>query len=69
MSVAVEPEGEKKDTRLVYGVIEAGALLGLSKNASYLAARRGQIPTIKIGSKIRVPKAALHAMLDGAGVK
>jgi hypothetical protein len=43
-------------------------MLGLSRNASYLAARRGDIPTIRIGKLLRVPKAAFHRMLEGAGV-
>jgi excisionase family DNA binding protein len=51
------------DMRLVYEVPEAGEMLGLSRNASYQAARRGDIPTIKIGKLIRVPKAAFDLML------
>jgi excisionase family DNA binding protein len=58
---------ETDDGCLVYTVPVAGALLGLTKNASYEAARRGDIPTIKIGKLLKVPKAALHAMIDGAG--
>jgi excisionase family DNA binding protein len=42
-------------------------MLGLSRNASYEAAKRGDIPTIRIGKLIRVPKLALHRMLEGAG--
>lgn len=57
------------ETRLVYEVPEAGAMLGLSRNASYAAAKRGDIPTIKIGKLLRVPKAAFDQMLAGAGVK
>jgi excisionase family DNA binding protein len=56
----------EKDERLVYTVQEAGALLGLTKNAAYEAAKRSDFPTIRIGRLIRVPKAALHAMIDGA---
>ena len=52
------------DARLVYRVPEAGALLGLSRNASYEAAKRGDFPTIKLGKLIRVPKAAFHRLLD-----
>jgi excisionase family DNA binding protein len=52
------------DARLVYQVPEAGALLGLSRNASYEAAKRGDFPTIKLGKLIRVPKAAFHRFLD-----
>ena len=51
-------------TRLVYEVPEAGAMLGLSRNASYDAAKRGDIPTIRIGKLIRVPKLAFQRMLD-----
>jgi hypothetical protein len=37
---------------------------GLSRNASYAAAARGEIPTIKIGKLLRVPIVALDAMLN-----
>jgi excisionase family DNA binding protein len=49
---------------LVYDVPEAGALLGLTRNGSYEAAKRGDIPTIRIGGLIKVPKAAFHRMID-----
>jgi hypothetical protein len=39
----------------------------LGKNASYAAAARGEIPVIKIGSKLRVPVIALERMLAEAG--
>ena len=57
------------DNRLVYDVPEAGEMLGLTRNASYEAAKRGDIPTIRIGKLIRVPKLAFHQMLERAGVK
>ena len=38
----------------------------LSRGAAYAAARRGFIPTIRIGGKIRVPIVALEKMLDDA---
>ena len=49
---------------LTYEVPEAGALLGLTRAKSYAAAKRGDIPTIRFGRLLRVPKAAFHAMLD-----
>lgn len=49
---------------LVYDVPEAGAKLGLSRNGSYEAAARGEIPTIRIGRLLKVPKAAFERMLD-----
>ena len=57
------------DGRLVYEVPEAGAMLGLSRNASYAAARRGDLPVIKIGKLLRVPKAALEKKLEEAGCR
>jgi excisionase family DNA binding protein len=57
------------DNRLVYEVPEAGAMLGLTRNNSYEAAKRGDIPTIRIGKLIRVPKAAFHRMLEQAGIR
>jgi excisionase family DNA binding protein len=58
----------KQDDRLVYDVPEAGALLGLSRNASYEAAKRGQLPTIKVGKLLKVPKAALMKLLEQAEI-
>lgn len=41
-------------------VPDAGALFfGLGRNASYEAAKRGDIPTIKIGGRVMVPVVAL----------
>lgn len=45
-------------------VPEAGRLLGVGRNCAYEAARRGEIPTIRIGRMLRVPKAALRRMLS-----
>jgi hypothetical protein len=38
-------------------VPEAGAMIGLSINPSYEAAKRGEIPTVKMGGLLIVPKA------------
>jgi excisionase family DNA binding protein len=51
--------------RQVYSVTEAGRVLGLSKNSAYEAVRKGQIPSIRIGGKLIVPKLALDRMLAG----
>jgi excisionase family DNA binding protein len=50
-------------------VEEAGRLLRLSRGSAYEAARTGQIPTIRIGRRLLVPRAALLRMLDAAGTK
>ena len=60
---------KSNENLLVYDVPEAGALLGLTRNGSYEAAKRGDIPTIRIGGLIKVPKAAFHRMLDAPAAK
>jgi excisionase family DNA binding protein len=60
---------KSNENLLVYDVPEAGALLGLTRNGSYEAAKRGDIPTIRIGGLIKVPKAAFHRMLDVPSAK
>jgi len=59
----------RDDARLVYDVPEAGELLGLTRNGSYEAAKRGELPTIRIGKLLKVPKSALHAMIEAASQK
>ncbi len=41
------------------------AYFDLCRNAAYAAAKRGDIPTIKIGKLLRVPVRALEQKLDG----
>lgn len=57
--------------KLTVSLSIAGAALGLSKNPTYEAARRGEIPVIKVGRSLRVPTAPLRRLLgiedaDGA---
>ena len=53
---------------LTLSVPEAGArYFGLSRNGSYAAAARGEIPVIQIGRLKRVPVRALERMLDAVG--
>ena len=48
-------------------VPDAGRIYyGLSRNGSYEAAKRGDIPTLKIGRLLRVPVRALEEMLNAA---
>jgi excisionase family DNA binding protein len=54
-----------KSDLLTLSVPEAGKLAGIGKNASYQAALRGEIPTLRFGKKLRVPKAKFLRMLSG----
>lgn len=56
------------DAEQTISVPEAGRrYFDLCRGASYEAAHRGDIPTIRIGRRIRVPVRALEKMLDSAG--
>ena len=50
--------------RATVTVPQAGEMLGISRNGSYEAARRGEIPTIRLGRRLVVPLAALRRMLE-----
>ena len=45
--------------RLTCTVPEAGALLGIGRDAAYSAAERGEIPTLRLGRRLVVPVAKL----------
>lgn len=49
--------------RLTLTVPEAARMLGLSRNAAYAAARKGELPCIKIGERYMVPRSALEKLL------
>jgi hypothetical protein len=55
---------------LTLSVPEAGKrYFGLSRNSSYIAVERGEIPVIRVGRLLRVPVRAMERLLDGAGAK
>ena len=49
--------------QLTISVIEAGRRLGVGRALAYEAARRGEIPSIRLGRRLLVPIAAFEAML------
>jgi excisionase family DNA binding protein len=59
-----------ENTELTISVPEAGKrYFNLSRGASYDAAKRGEIPVVRIGRLIRVPVRALERLLDDACAK
>jgi hypothetical protein len=57
------------DTRLAVSVPVAGRWLGIGRNAAYDAAKRGELPTVKIGRRLLVPVEALRQMLATAALE
>ena len=44
---------------------EAGKLyFGLSRNGAYAAARRGELPVVKVGSRRHVPVRAMEQLME-----
>ena len=50
---------DQLDGRVTLTVEEAATLLGLGRSAAYEAARRGQLPTRRLGRRLLVPVPAL----------
>ena len=51
--------------RATLTVVEAARRLGIGRNQAYEAAKAGQIPSIKIGKRLLVPKVAFEKLLSG----
>ena len=49
----------------VLTVEEAAQFLRISRQSAYQAVRAGEIPTVKIGRRLLVPRRRLEQMLDG----
>jgi excisionase family DNA binding protein len=50
---------------LVLTVEEAAEALRIGRAAAYEAVRCGQIPSVRLGRTIRVPRSRLLALIDG----
>lgn len=56
--------------RVTLTVEEAAKALGIGRGLAYEAVGRGEIPTVRIGRRLLVPRAALQRLLageDGSG--
>ena len=50
--------------RLTLTVEEAGKLMGISRALAYRMARTDQLPTVRFGNRIVVPKKVIDTMLE-----
>ena len=53
-----------RDGRLVLSVTEAAGLLGISRGLAYELVARGELPSLRLGRRIVVPRRALEALLE-----
>lgn len=51
-------------TLRVLTIAEAAAYLRISRGSAYEAARRGDLPTLKLGRRLLVPRVALEMLLE-----
>lgn len=49
--------------KLILTIDEAAEVLRISRQSAYEAARRGEIPTIRLGRRILVPRRALEKLI------
>lgn len=55
--------------RLTLTVSETAELLGISRGSAYQGTLIGEIPCVKVGKRILIPRLALEKMLAEAGNK
>ena len=54
------------EDRLCFSIPETARMLGISRGLAYELARSGQIPVLRLGKRLLVPKIALERMLGQA---
>jgi len=56
---------ERDSMRVTITVAQAAAIIGVSVNTMHEALRRGDFPSIRIGRRVLVPRAAFERMVIG----
>jgi excisionase family DNA binding protein len=59
----------KVPERLTMTVEEMAALLHIGRNLAYEAVKRGELPAIRVGRRLLVPRRALERLLEGIGTR
>lgn len=53
------------DSKLVMSVEEAAVLLGISRGLAYELVRRGELPSLRLGRRLVVPRRRLLMLIEG----
>jgi len=56
---------EPHDTQETLSVEQAAKLLGIGRNSAYQAAKRGEIPAVRVGRRLLIPHRRLLRFIDG----
>ncbi len=54
---------DEREERLVWSVEETGRLLGISRAHAYELVARGELPHLRLGRRVVVPKHAIEVLL------
>ncbi len=60
----IEPNKLPVSERLALSVEEAGALVGISRDLAYDLVARGELPSVRLGRRLVVPRQALEEALE-----
>jgi excisionase family DNA binding protein len=55
--------------KLTVTVEQAATALGIGRNLAYRMVASGEIPSLRMGRRIVIPRAALESQMSGVGVK
>lgn len=69
LAIEKRPGLNEKGEKLVLSVAEAAGLLGISRPKAYGLVHSGELPNIRWGSRILIPRKALLKMLDEVGMR
>lgn len=61
------PRAADLESRLCITVPEAARMLGVSRNFAYELVRRHELPAVRFGKRLLIPRAALEKMLERCG--
>ncbi len=69
MSIATRiAQKSRTEVRRTLTVEQAARELGIGRGLAYEAARRGELPTLRVGRRLLVPVVALDRLLASGGV-
>jgi excisionase family DNA binding protein len=60
----VAPKRDRENESLTLTVSEAATLLGISRALAYELVARGEIPSLRLGRRVVVPRGALVSMIE-----
>ena len=57
-------KGIEPNQRLTWSIEEAAQLLGVSRAVAYRYAEKGELPTLRLGGRLLVPRLALEKLVN-----